>query len=133
MADAQYCATGCANASDTRSIVIAIVEAASFAVMLYIIGLGLADERDITVKGLEAVRSCQRVYLEAYTSILGVDQHRLEEFYGRDVIVADREMVESNADLIIDSAAAEDVAFLVVGDPFACVVSRPAAVCRERF
>lgn len=45
--------------------------------MLYIIGLGLADEKDITVKGLEAVKSCARVYLEAYTSILLVDPARL--------------------------------------------------------
>lgn len=45
--------------------------------VLYIVGLGLSDEKDITVKGLEAVRSCSRVYLDAYTSILGVDTSRL--------------------------------------------------------
>lgn len=45
--------------------------------MLYVIGLGLSDEKDITVKGLEAVQSCERVYLEAYTSILMVDKERL--------------------------------------------------------
>jgi len=42
--------------------------------MLYLIGLGLSDETDITVKGLETVRKCSRVYLEAYTSILLVDK-----------------------------------------------------------
>jgi diphthine synthase len=42
--------------------------------MLYIIGLGLGDETDITVKGLNAVRSCKRVYLEAYTSVMVVDK-----------------------------------------------------------
>ncbi len=41
-----------------------------------------------------------------------------EEFYGRSVIVADREMVESFADEILDGADTGDVAFLVVGDPF---------------
>lgn len=45
--------------------------------MLYVIGLGLSDERDITVKGLDAVRSCERIYLEAYTSILMVDKETL--------------------------------------------------------
>lgn len=45
--------------------------------MLYMIGLGLADERDITVKGLEIVRNADRVYLEAYTAILLVDTERL--------------------------------------------------------
>lgn len=42
--------------------------------MLYLVGLGLGDETDITVKGLEIVRKSSRVYLEAYTSILLVDQ-----------------------------------------------------------
>ena len=38
--------------------------------MLYIIGLGLGNEKDITVKGLEAVKRCNKVYMEAYTSLL---------------------------------------------------------------
>lgn len=42
--------------------------------MLYLVGLGLSDETDITVKGLEIVKKASRVYLEAYTSILLVDK-----------------------------------------------------------
>ena len=45
--------------------------------MLYIIGLGLANERDISVKGLEIVRKAERVYLEAYTAILLVEKDQL--------------------------------------------------------
>ena len=45
--------------------------------MLYLVGLGLADETDITVKGLEVVRRADRVYLEAYTSVLLVDREKL--------------------------------------------------------
>jgi diphthamide biosynthesis methyltransferase len=45
--------------------------------MLYLIGLGLSDETDITVKGLEIVKKCSRVYLEAYTSILLVNKEIL--------------------------------------------------------
>lgn len=45
--------------------------------MLYLIGLGLADEKDITVKGLELVQKAERVYLEAYTSILLVNREKL--------------------------------------------------------
>lgn len=45
--------------------------------MLYLIGLGLGDATDITVKGLQAVRSCSRVYLEAYTSVLTVGKEAL--------------------------------------------------------
>eukprot|EP00887_Chlorella_sp_A99_P008138 scaffold12.g8138.t1 len=86
--------------------------------VLWIIGLGLADERDITVKGLDAVRGSERVYLEAYTSLLLVPKEKLEEFYGKEVIVADREMVEMESDKILEGAQKKDVSFLVVGDPF---------------
>jgi hypothetical protein len=48
-----------------------------FSKMLYLIGLGLSDEKDITVRGLEVVRKASRVYLEAYTSILLVDKEIL--------------------------------------------------------
>lgn len=43
-----------------------------------------------------------------------------EEYYGKEVTIADREMVESSIEIILDNADAEDVAFLVVGDPFGC-------------
>ncbi|RKP06486.1 diphthine synthase [Thamnocephalis sphaerospora] len=88
--------------------------------MLYFIGLGLGDERDVSVRGLEVIKRCERVYLEAYTSVLmgSADPSRLEEFYGRKVIVADREMVESESDAILAGAQEVDVAFLVVGDPY---------------
>jgi len=87
--------------------------------MLYLVGLGLGDEKDITVKGLEIVRKCQRVYLEHYTSILTVGKEALEKFYGREILLADRDLVEQGADEeILATAKDEDVAFLVVGDPF---------------
>ena len=54
---------------------------AQFVEMLYLVGLGLSDETDITVKGLEVVKKASRVYLEAYTSILLVDQPVLVSQY----------------------------------------------------
>src|SRR3990167_6693947 len=86
--------------------------------MLYLIGLGLGDERDITVRGLEAVKSCDEVYLEMYTSILGVGVEKLSEFYGREVKVADRDFVEQGCDEFLEKARNINVAFLVVGDPY---------------
>lgn len=44
-----------------------------------------------------------------------------ESFYGKDIIVADRDMVETDSDAILKDADKVDVAFLVVGDPFGCV------------
>jgi hypothetical protein len=51
--------------------------------MLHLVGLGLADETDITVKGLEVVKRADRVYLEAYTSILLVDKEKLVRWSGQ--------------------------------------------------
>jgi len=48
--------------------------------MLYLVGLGLSDEKDVTVRGLEAIKGSERVYLEAYTSILGVGKERLVSY-----------------------------------------------------
>ncbi|KAG8705929.1 diphthine synthase [Ceratobasidium sp. 394] len=86
--------------------------------MFYVIGLGLCDEKDITIRGLEAVKKCSRIYLEAYTSILLVDKEKLENFYGKPIITAYRETVETESDEILRNAKEEDVALLVVGDPF---------------
>lgn len=86
--------------------------------MFYVIGLGLGDAKDVTVKGLEIIKKCDRVYLESYTSMLSVGPDALEEFYGRPVIVADRELVESGADEILSKSETDNVAFLVIGDPF---------------
>uniref|UniRef100_A0A0N5AU01 GPI alpha-1,4-mannosyltransferase I, catalytic subunit n=1 Tax=Syphacia muris TaxID=451379 RepID=A0A0N5AU01_9BILA len=86
--------------------------------VFYIIGLGLGDVEDVTVRGLNVIKSCSRVYLEAYTSILcyGLDTSALEKFYGKVVIPADRELIEQHE--ILDGADVEDVCLLVVGDPF---------------
>lgn len=86
--------------------------------MFYIIGVGLGDVKDITVRGLEIVRSAKRVYLESYTSILPENKLQLENFYERQLIEADRELVEQGADEILDKANEDNVVLLVVGDPF---------------
>ncbi|CAG9313816.1 unnamed protein product [Blepharisma stoltei] len=86
--------------------------------VLYFIGLGLGDEKDITVKGLEAVQKSTYIYLESYTSCLITPKSKLEEFYGKPIIEADRIMVESGCDEMLERAKNNDVSFLVVGDPF---------------
>lgn len=65
------------------------------------------------------MKAADKVFLEAYTSILGgVPKEKLEEFYGKEVTVADRGMCENDADeLIIEPAKEKNIAFLVVGDP----------------
>jgi diphthine synthase len=84
---------------------------------LHIIGIGLSDEKDITLKGLEMVKKCEEVYLESYTSVLQCPVSKLEGLYGKKIILADREMVEKNPEsTILKNAKEKNIAFLVVGD-----------------
>lgn len=41
-----------------------------------------------------------------------------EEFYGKKLILADRDMVETESDEILRDADTQDISLLVVGDPF---------------
>lgn len=99
--------------------------------VLYIVGLGLGDEKDITVRGLECVKKCSKLFLEYYTSILGVDKERLESFYGKPISLADRNMVESEAEQIYMNSGTEDIGFLVVGDPL-CATTHVDLILRVK-
>ena len=86
--------------------------------VLYLIGLGLCNEKDITIRGLEYIKESDFIYMEYYTSILGIDSSKLEEFYGKKIILADREMIEIDFDKeILEKAKTNKVSLLVVGDP----------------
>ena len=84
---------------------------------LNIIGLGLNDEKDISLKGLETVKKCDYVYLESYTSRLNVPLGFYEKLYGKEIILAKRQLVEDKAGEILSKAKTKQVAFLVMGDP----------------
>ncbi len=84
--------------------------------MLMFIGLGLYDERDITVKGLDAVKKADMVYAEFYTShLFGTTIEKMEKFYGRKVNVLSREEVEQNP-YWLQQAKEKNVVFLSGGD-----------------
>jgi len=101
--------------------------------VLWLIGLGLGDADDITVKGLKAMKESAHIYLEAYTSILpGLDKETLAEKYGvESIIEADREFVESGCEGMLEQAKTEQVSFLVVGDPL-CATTHTDLMLRAR-
>lgn len=91
--------------------------------ILYMIGLGLSDERDVTVKGLEIIQKSEKIFLESYTSLLNIDVKKLEEYYKKEIVVAYRETCEIEINEILDEIALPKnkekiFSFLVVGDPF---------------
>lgn len=67
------------------------------------------------------------MFLEAYTSILGVKKDNLEKFYDKvnflhqEIIECDREACEEGIDEILEEVSQfpeKNYSFLVVGDPF---------------
>ena len=86
--------------------------------MLTFVGLGLYDERSVTLEGRDAIRAADRVVVERYTSRLaGTTIEDLAAFHGVDVEVRDREGVEVDPGTVLDAADGGEVAFLVAGDP----------------
>lgn len=87
--------------------------------VLYMIGIGLGNEKDITLNGLNAIEKCTKIYLEHYTSILpNCNIEKLEKLYNKKIILASRDLVEQNAEQILNEAKNENIGFLVVGDVF---------------
>ncbi len=85
--------------------------------MLYLIGTGLGNENDLTLNALDAIKNADFVYLENYTSYLNFKLKDLEKLTGKEIIAADRNLVE-NTDEIVDNSEDGNVAFLVIGDVF---------------
>lgn len=87
---------------------------------LVFIGLGLNDEKGITVKGLEETKSADTVFMETYTSRMpDFSLQRFEALCGKKVQVVTRQTLEDeNGTLILQAAKVGKAVFLVPGDPF---------------
>ncbi|WP_248896870.1 diphthine synthase [Haloplanus halobius] len=85
--------------------------------MLTFVGLGLYDERSITVEGRDALRAADRAFAEFYTSrLVGTTVDELEAHHGVDIEMRDRAGVEQDPGPILDAAAEGDAVFLTAGD-----------------
>jgi diphthine synthase len=84
---------------------------------LTFIGLGLFDERDISLKGLDEIKNCDKVFAEFYTAKLtGTNIKKIEKIIGKSIEILSRDETEKG-DLILDTANQKNVVFLSAGDP----------------
>ena len=87
---------------------------------LVFIGLGLFDELDISLKGLDFISRSSHVFMEHYTSrLMGSSPEKIQLLTGKEIVLLGRESVEQSG-IILEKAGASDdvmVSFLVVGDP----------------
>jgi diphthine synthase len=81
------------------------------------IGLGLFDEKDISVKGMEVARSCDILFAEFYTARLtGTSISEIQKLLGKGIETLEREKFEKG-DVLIEAAKEKKVGVLVAGDP----------------
>ncbi len=83
--------------------------------MFYLIGLGIAW-KDISVKGLEILKKCDKIYVENYTSLSDFSVIDLSKLIGKKIEILYRDEIEGNRDFI-EKAKEKDIALLIYGDP----------------
>jgi diphthine synthase len=84
---------------------------------LTFVGLGLFDERDISLKGIEEIKKYDRIFAEFYTAKLtGASVKEIEKTIGKKIEILSREQTE-NGEKILESAKNQNTIFLTCGDP----------------
>jgi diphthine synthase len=86
--------------------------------MLYLIGLGLYDENDITQRALFLAKGCE-CYIELYTNKWDGSIERLSKMLGKTVTQLKRSDLEENLPKFLSKAKTEDIALFIPGDPLA--------------
>jgi len=81
--------------------------------MLYLISLGISKE-DINLGAIEAVKRCDEIYLEGYTS-LGISLVELNNIFDKRINLVERDFVE-NYD--VKQAKEKNIGILFYGDVF---------------
>ncbi len=86
---------------------------------LVFIGLGLHDEKGVTLRGLEEARAADVVFAERYTApVASASLEALGKLVGKEIRTLTRTQVEDGRE-VLEAAARRRVAFLVPGDPMA--------------
>lgn len=84
---------------------------------LVFVGLGLYDEQDISLKGMQELKNCDLVFAEFYTSRPGrFNKKSFENTIGKSIQVLSRQDIE-HGDAILTQAAIKHVVLLTCGDP----------------
>ncbi len=87
---------------------------------LVFVGLGLNDEKGISLRGLEETKNAESVFIELYTSFM--PEFSLPHFQAsirkKITLVSRHNLEEENGALVLDAAKRSKAVLLVPGDPF---------------
>lgn len=87
---------------------------------LVFVGLGLHDEKGVSLQALEEIKTADYVFAELYTNFLPhLSIKRFEAMIKKQIhVVSRRDLEEENGALILNTAETGKTVFLVPGDPF---------------
>jgi diphthine synthase len=87
---------------------------------LVFVGLGLNDERGISLRGIEEAKTAEEVFMELYTNLMpDFSVKNFEHLVGKNLhLLSRRDLEEENGMLVLNAAEKGKTVFLVPGDPF---------------
>ncbi|MEM4756179.1 MAG: diphthine synthase [Candidatus Woesearchaeota archaeon] len=85
---------------------------------LYLIGAGLGNIEDISIRAKSALQTCDAIYLESYTSLYGSTAQEIAAYLNKPVRALGRSEIEAN-DFLLLEAKTKTIALLIIGDVFA--------------
>lgn len=100
---------------------------------LWFVGLGLGDERGLSRRALDVLRTCGVVYVEQYTAVAPSGTfERLAKEIGRPIERLSRPLLESEAPVLAALGREERIALIVVGDAFVATTHVALRIAAER-
>ena len=101
---------------------------------LFFVGIGLHDEKGISLRGLEEAREADAVFVESYTSLMPqLSLQELERLVGKHVSEVSRQDLEQEEGrIILDEASKGKAALLVPGDPLIATTHVDLRIRAER-
>lgn len=84
--------------------------------MLELIGLGLFDEKDISLRGLEEAKKADKVFIELYTGKWHGNLKKLEKLVNKKIEILTRKDLEEGSDRILKDAKKKRIVIFVQGD-----------------
>lgn len=86
---------------------------------LVFIGLGLYDEKDVSIRGIEELKDADTIFAEFYTSLMpGLSIQKLEAMIGKHVnVISRRVLEEEDGKKLFEATKKGKTVLLVQGDP----------------
>ncbi len=84
---------------------------------LTLIGLGLFDDKDLSLRAVEESKKSDLVCIELYTGKWYGDISNLQKLIGKEIVQLKRKDLEENSKKILEEAKNKRVAIFIIGDP----------------